>query len=344
MSTVTPTAPINPLPAAVDNTIPKEERQEQLPIDKFVRATVAEGGQERVMLELNQRLVPAETRVPLKTGQRLNLLVVSTSPKLELQIIDDHLQRRLTSLLHLLNGKLEINLLTQKLFAGSNPFITALSDSSRNILMSMAALDKNVTEGTLTGNHLQQFVRILGLDLEALLAQGKFTEASLKSSFLELIAKFDPAEKNILEQAGRILQGLELFQLSQLKLAEHNTMMMPLFFDFLEHGFIIANKNNSPQPDADQEKQSVISMHLSLKNFGNLRIDFLFGPNGLSIRFVCDSKEKADFAAGFQEELRNAIRSVPLQGLNFGTNAEDPATVLITAMLQQSDYMLDTRA
>ena len=89
MSPVTPTAPINPASTvSAENHISREERQQQLPIDKIVRATVAEGGQDKVMLELNHQRLQAETKLPLKTGQKLNLMVAKNdlSSKCELRI------------------------------------------------------------------------------------------------------------------------------------------------------------------------------------------------------------------------------------------------------------------
>lgn len=342
MSTVMPTAPINPLPVVADNTIPKaEERHDQLPIDKFVRATVAEGGQERVILDLNHRLVPAETRVPLKTGQQLNLLVTATTPKLELLIIDDPLQRRLTGLLHHLGGKLQISSLIQQLTAENNVLLTSLRSESRQALLSLLGLEENALSG-LTGRSLEQFIANLGLDFEALLAKERHVDPSLKSIILEILAKLDSGKTNFNEQAVRLLQGLELQQLCQIKLARQDMFFFPLPFDFLEQGFVIAEQPKESQEEPSK-KSFVLSMHLALKGLGNLRIDFFLDAKGLYLRFACESKEKMEFSAQFENDLHNAIQTIPVQGISFSTGADDPAATLISKLITHGDSVLDTR-
>jgi hypothetical protein len=341
MSTVIPTVPVNPVPLATENTVIREERHEQLPVDKFVRATVAEGGQERVMLELNHRLVPAETRVPLKTGQQLNLLVTSAYPQLELQIIDDPLQKKLAGLLHLLGEKSPISSFIRQLTGDSSLLLTRLKGDSLELLQVILAAIESDPEG-LTGGRLAKCMQRLGLNLETLLADGEQVEASLKTVILEIMAKLDPAKTDFAEQAERVLLGLELFQFCQLKFDRQDIFFLPLPFGFLQYGFIVADRHRK-KTTAPSEKSYSLSMYLALESLGNVRVDFLVDANGLYLRFICDSKEKMEFAAQFKEELHSRLQAISLQGINFSAGAEDPVTAVITKMMTKGDSVLDTR-
>jgi len=344
MSPVTPTAPINPAPTVTaDNHVSREERQQQLPLDKIVRATVAEGGQDKVMLELNQQRLQAETRLPLKTGQKLNLLVVATNPRIELQIIEDPLQQRLAQSMHMLGEKWNLQPLTQLLKAEGLPIIDALSPQSREILLSWATM-RNQDIMSLDGAGLRQLIINLGLGLEANLAQGKSGEMAgpLKSALLETIS-LEKAGTDLPEMAGRLLQLLELFQLCQIKLARQDVLFLPLPLPFLDQGFIIADQQKQQQVDGKNTAPFRLSLHLSLQNLGDLRIDLLHEPQGLFIRFVCDSQEKADFVATCKDDLMQNMNSVLLHDIAFAAGADSPANALLTKMIPQGDSILDTR-
>jgi hypothetical protein len=345
MSPVTPTAPVNPTPTVTpDNHGSLEERQQQLPVDKIVRATVAEGGQDKVMLELNQQRFQAETRLPLKTGQRLNLLVVATYPRIELQIIEDPLQQRLTSSLHMLSGKWDLQSLAQVLTAAGTPIISALSPQSREILLSWATMQKHDIQ-SLDGAGLQQLIKDLGLSHEVNLARvnsGQI-EGALKSALLETLF-LEKAGPDLPEQVGRHLQLIELFQFCQIKLARQDVLFLPLPLPFLDQGFIIVDQQKGQQADDKNAQPFRLSLHLSLQNLGNLRIDLVQESQGFFIRFICDSKEKADFVAACKDELMHNVKSVPLRDIAFTAGIDSPADALIAKMIPQGDNILDTRA
>ncbi len=345
MSPVTPTAPINPAPTVTaDNHVSREERQQQLPIDKIVRATVAEGGQDKVILELNQQRLQAETRLPLKTGQKLNLLVVATNPRIELQSIEDPLQPRLTSSLHMLSGKWDLQSLAQVLNAEGTPIINALSPQSREILLSWATMQKHDIQ-SLDGAGLRQLIKDLGLGHEANLARVKSgqIEGALKSALLETLS-LKKAGTDMQEQAGRLLQLLELFQFCQIKLARQDVLFLPLPLPFLDQGFIIVDQQKDQQADEKNTAPFQLSLHLTLQNLGDLRIDLLHEPQGLFIRCVCDTQEKAEFVAACKDDLMRNMNSVLLHDIAFAAGADSPANALLTKMIPQGDSILDTRA
>lgn len=340
MTTVTPPTSHTPVISALEITANKEERQHQLPVDKVVRAAVVEGGQDKIMLELGNRRFLAETRVPLQTGQKLNLLVISTSPKLELLIVDDPLRARISQAIHLLNFRWDILAMLQQLREGGKSIFNGLSKGAREALQVWATLQRDML-GARAMNELRLLARQLGLDLEKRLAKGEKSAASLKSALLELAGKLDPSS-NMAERVGRLLQQLELYQLIQLKLSQNNTYILPLPFPFLDQGYMLTEKGEN-QEEKGKEAPTKISLHLALQNLGDLRIDFLHDSQGLYLRFACDSQEKADYLAGFQKELRETLTSVELQGVSYAADAEEPAKSLIMKLISEGDTVLDTR-
>ncbi len=101
---------VNPIsitsPAAQASNIPvatSEERQVGLRLDQIVRATVVEGGLDRILLEMNQRHYQAQSELELQTGQKLTLQVLQTHPKLEFRVLPEQLNGRLSQLLPLLS-------------------------------------------------------------------------------------------------------------------------------------------------------------------------------------------------------------------------------------------------
>jgi len=345
MSPVTPTAPINPLPTVTaDNQVSHEDRQQQLPVDKIIRATVAEGGQDKVMLELNHQRLQAETRLPLQTGQKLNLLVVTTTPRIELQIIEDPLQQRLAQAMQILSEKWNLQSLSQFLTQEGQPNIDALSPLNREVLLSWATM-QNSDITALDGTGLRKLIISLGLGMEAILAQGKTEQIGghIKSALLEIINLEQP-ETELPDTAGRLLQLLELFQLWQIKLARQDVLFLPLPLPFLDQSYILADHLKQHEIDDNNAPPFKISLHLSLQKLGDLRIDLLHDSQGLHLRFVCASQEKADFVAAFKDQLMHDMQAVHLRDIAFAIGAESPATVLITKMIQHSDSILDTRA
>ena len=195
----------------------------------------------------------------------------------------------------------------------------------------------------LDGTGLRKLIINLGLGMEASLAQGKIEQirGPLKSALLETL-NLEQTETELPDTAGRLLQLLELFQLWQIKLARQDVLFLPLPLSFLDQGFIIADHRKQREIDDNNAPPFKISLHLSLQNLGDLRIDLLHDPQGLHIRFVCASQEKADFVAAFKDQLMHDMQAVPLRDIAFAIGAESPATALIAKMIPQGDTMIDT--
>lgn len=341
---ISPVIAINPVASATADNASREERQQDLRLHQIVRATVAEGGQERVTLEFGQRRFLAETELSLKPGQKLELMVVATAPRLELRVIEDQLGTRLGQALHLLGGKGgDVGLLALLKGESGGEWFRQLSPQSRQVLdLWFGLLERGGQD--LGGERLQQLARSLGLDLEAQLAAGKGGQAAatLKATLLEVGRMLDDKDGPLAESIRPLLQGLELFQLSQVRLEQQGMFLVPLLLPFLQRGYLLA-RERAPSAPGEPEPPQLISLHLALQGLGDLRIDLLQDAQGLHLRFVCDEPGKAEFVAGFQQELKQSLEPFGLEGLSFAAGAESPAKALIRKLLPEGNGVLDTR-
>lgn len=447
MTLIQPSPPVLPVSSTAALTVNREGREQELRPEQVVRASVVEGGQEKVLLDMGHQRIWAESRVPLRTGQTLDLQVLQTVPQLQLRLLDTPLNERIGHALHLLSGKFDVlSLLTQlsqdrpaqlpgpqgsaepavttpvpggsaaaspsppasatplptlvataappgtaaappAAVATAAPATTAsgapgqptlpgamppqagevpapyraalpepgrlpepplgplaglLSQSSRETVQAFKSV---LSDPALVfdGAQLQQVLKHLGLHMESRLAAGQGAEAAetLKSALLDA--------RNLLQGGGvkstqveHLLQNLELHQLFNLRLAQEGAMLWPLPLAFLEQGYLVVEERPQ-QRGGEQEPPWQLALHLSLQALGDLRVEFLQDPQGLFLRFVCDSPEKCAFFSGFADELRQQITSVPLAGLSFSPGAEAPAKTLLRRVLGEGEGVLDAR-
>jgi hypothetical protein len=186
----------------------------------------------------------------------------------------------------------------------------------------------------------------LGLQMEAKLGKGLQDEGmnSLKSALLEVIHLFKESEK--IEGAAKTLVAtIESFQLSQLRLDQDKTLIIPLPFPFLDQGYLLIDqKQEQETEDHKRKKQLHFSLHLALSGLGNIQIEFVQTEEGLWMRFNCDSQEKADFVGQFSDDLRQQLADTPLQGLSFSGTAKAPDTDLVRRLVPTGKSFLDTKA
>lgn len=328
-----------------DTLLDKEERPLQLPINKIVRAVVTEGGRNRVLLEIDQRQVLAETRIPLPAGRKLDLQVVAISPKIELKVVQDPLQNRLARTIHLLAAKWDILAFVRQLTEDSGHVFNRLSPASRETLLTWLPPPPDGAVALEKGEALLQQLQNLGLPTEAnIAAEGKNTLASLKNALAEVIDTLSThKEVELAERAGRLLQTLELSQLCQIRLAQQDVLFHPLPLPFLEQGHMVLEREKQPKA-GDKTSPLKLTLHLSLQGLGDLTVELLFEPRGLFVRFTCESADKMRFVAGFQDELSRCLDFLPLEGLAFASGAHSPARSLLERILPDGDSVLDTRA
>jgi hypothetical protein len=337
--------PINPiltvrtvLPAANASTT-AEGRQYGLQAGQFVHATVAEGGRDSVLLDINQQRLQARTEIPLQTGQQLRLLIEETSPHLQLRLVKDSLVERLTHAVHLLEEKWD--------FSGLLSRLTAKGGTGHETLDGLLTLFSGISSAldeSPCGKKLRALVSKMGLTLEAELNHegNRVGPDNLKSALLNTRKQLPEQETELSETLDRLQRKIEFFQLCNLRLARQGAVLIPLPLPFLESGYMIV-ENKAEGKDAETWPCK-LSLFLSLKKLGELRIDLLHEGGGLFLRFTCSSRQMADFLAGSEGELRSMLTGLPLYGASYGCGVENFENDLIRRVLSDEQDLLNTRA
>lgn len=347
MDTITPLPSILPVGSATSQGRERSHGQQLPATDKPLKALVVEAmGNNRFVLEIGGNRLTASSEAKLSVGQVLKLQVTRTEPQIELAIIHSPSNPFARRSLTLLGKGIDLTVLFATAAKLSPPPLQLLSPSSRNVLESFFSLQQQPLGDKDGGTVLKQLVENLGLNLEHLLAKGEKEAAvhTLKAALLEMAHSFGSAEQ-LAKVTQKILATLELFQLTQIQSGSEAQMIFPLPLPFVEQGYLTMERQDDGQ-DRDPEAlpESRFSLHLTMSELGNLRIDFLHNLEGLFIRFHADNQEKADFIAGFSEQLKAAITDAPLIGLSFSGDASDPISELIRHLVPEGGSMLDTKA
>jgi hypothetical protein len=292
----------------------------------------------------NQILARADS-VTISPGQTLQLQVTATRPDLELKIITAPLQHYLGRALTFIGQNLDLAPLIQLLQQPSNPEMVTLSAVSSKVLEDFFTMQQRPLTGKESGEALRRMLEGIGLQVEAKLGQDLQAESrhSLKSALLEVMQQASESEP--IQEAGKsLLSAIESFQLSQLRLEQDKTLILPLPFPFLDQGYLLIDTKQEQNPEAQESrKQMRFSLHLALTGLGNLHIDFLQTDDGLWMRFNCDSQEKAAFVAQFSDDLKEQLADIPLQGLSFAGKANAPVADLIRMLVPTGQSLLNTK-
>lgn len=348
MDTITPLPSILPVGSATSQGRERSHGQQLPATDKLLKAMVVEAmGNNRFVLEIGGNRLTASSDAQLTVGQLLQLQVTRTEPQIELRIVNTPLANPFAGRsLTLLGKSIDLSPLFTAATQLSPPPLQFLTPTSRNILESYFSLQQQPLGDKDGGTVLKQLVDNLGLNLEHLLAKGDKEGAvhTLKAALLEMAHNFGSAEQ-LAKATQKILATLELFQLTQIQTGSEGQMIYPLPLPFVEQGYLTLERREGGQgKDPEELLESRFSLHLTMSELGNLRIDFLQNLEGLFIRFHAESQEKADFIAGFGEQLKTAITEAPLIGLSFSGDAADPINELIRHLVPQGSTMLDTKA
>jgi len=346
-------ASINPLspPSLVGSATSQDrgwnaQNQQQPASGQLLKALVVEaqeGG--RFSLDISGNRFTASSTATLSQGQALQLLVVKTEPIIELKIINDYTPAPLAGRSLILLGKsIDLSALLQTVRQlDPSSFPGSLTPASRGVLESFFTSQQNILDNKDGGSALKQLIDNLGLNLEHLLAKGDTNGATqtLKAVLLELMHNFGSNTKSG-ESAGKLISTLELFQLIQLQAGTDSQYIFPLPLPFVEQGYLLINRDGQGSEASQDPAEKRFSLHLTVSDLGNLRIDFLQNAEGLFIKFAADSKEKADFLATFGDELKASVTVAPLIGLTFSEGAPDPINDLILRLMPEGRSMLDT--
>ncbi len=346
MSTVSPLSGISPIGSSTSDAS-NRGKFFQPPQGNILKALVAEVKSPTMfILEIAGHKVPAHSENELSVGQTLKLQVLSTSPQIELKIINDSNNLLAGKSIKLLGENIDIRALFSSLQKITPSPLENISALSRQTLESFFLFNQNQLSGKDGGALLKHFIDRLGLSFEALLARGEAGDAkqTLKSALLELAQAFKSAD-HLAENTTKLLNTLELYQLAQLQLDKDNVYIFPLPIPFLEKGYLLVEKHESgSDTDTSAQGEERFSLHLSLEGLGNLRIDILKSPEGIYLRFLSDSKEKLQFIESFKDDLLvNSVDSYIL-GVSFSQEPLDTAADLLKKLLPDGESLVNTKA
>ncbi len=346
MDTINPLTSISPIGPATSQSKGREQGQQTPSQGQLLKALVLEiKGGNRFVLDIGGNKMPVKSDAALATGQSLRLEVVKTSPQIELKIVTDVFNQFTGRSLTLLGENLDLSTLFRGLQQHTPPPLANLTPTSRKTLESFFLLQQNNLEDDRGGASLKQLIDNLGLNLEQLLAKGDKNSAvqTLKAALLELAHSFKAAE-SVGDATQKILTTLELFQLAQLQTGSNSHFIFPLPLPFLEQGYLVIERDEASGASSPGDSENRFSLHLTMAELGNLRIDFLQNAEGLFVRFNADGQAKADFIEEFSSDLKAAISDVPLINLSFSGDAPDPIGELVRKLVPEGRSMLNTKA
>ncbi len=325
---------------------------------QIVRAVVAEGGLEKVVLDVEQRKLEARTKVPLRTGQHLNLQVLGAKSPIHLRIMEEAELRHLFRLLHNLGDSTRLLPTIAKLHGrrGAEANGVRLPGGVSGFLESFMSLLRKAP-ARLAGGDIADLQKMLGLDLERLLAENKTALAknTLKGALLMLSGFAGEKAGNHGARAQSLLEQLQLFALCRYRLGQENVQFLPLPLPFLETGYILAEKDGrggGGDDDGEENGAWRMNIHLKLSRLGNLHVLLLFendrdgnGRDGdcvaLRLRVLCESDETVRIVSKALPSLADRLSTVKLAGYSVGGGAKDPVASLLKRLAPQGDHFLE---
>jgi len=331
--------------ADIANIAKTLQQAESLPGESISKATVLQAKGDNVfIIDIGGKQITAHSRTPLLPGQSLDLQGVSTLPQVRLALPPGSEQVPET-VLTLTGDSTELENLVNSLQQKMPIALEDLSHTARTLLEDFSAPQHNRLSEKDGGEILKHLVDKMGLTLESMLAKGDKEGAvkTLKAALMETAHVFKDASE-ISKTTNQLIGTLEVYQLAQLHMENAANFIFPLPLPFLQKGYLVV-EDYRQQKDKDQGSITSpmrFSLHLTMTDLGNLRIDFLQYQDGLYIRFNTDSKDKSNFVESFSKDLKEAVSNVPLLGLTFSENAADPAAELIKKIIPQGSSMLDT--
>ena len=346
MDTIAPLSSILPVGSTASQGRGYSHGQQLPAAGQTLKAVVLEAqGDNRFIVDIGGNRLTASSEAKLSPGQILQLQVTKTEPQIELKIVNDTLNRFAGRSLTLLGKNIDLTALFSAIRGHNPPPLQLLTPTSRSVLESFFSLQQNSLDEKNGGVILKQLIDSLGLNLEHLLARGDKDAAvhTLKAALLEMAHNFSSAA-NLAEATQKILTTLELFQFAQIQTGSTSQFVIPLPLPFVEQGYmIIEQQEEGSGKSGSGAEESRFSLHLTMSDLGNLRINFLQNAEGLFIRFHTDSQEKADFIATHSDELKVVKSNSPLISLAFSADAADPISDLIRQIIPSGSSMLDTK-
>ena len=331
-------------PSAVSLQGAQETRHLDLKPYEVVRATVVEGGMHKVELEMSRQRLSAQTKVPLKAGQKLQLQVVSTFPHLELRILNQTLTRHLMRTLHLFGRNFDPASLAAALGKDGGTSLEGLPQPARDVFLQVSRTLASTPQG-LTGDDIGQLAQRLGLNLEAMLGRGDAGSAAstVKAALFSLL-EHHMQDTPVREEIQRHIYQLEMLQLCRARLAEQGIRFLPLPFSFLNVGYVLQEQTDEREQGGSEgrdDERSRITLHLQMSELGNLEVRLLAENNQLYIRVLCDGENMAGFIRNRLDELRDSMSSERSPAISVGTGAADPQKRLMELVAPDGESLFE---
>ncbi|TYP00167.1 flagellar hook-length control protein FliK [Geothermobacter ehrlichii] len=335
---------INPLAAPAAPTanpgavLSRESREQNLRRDQIVRASVVEGGLERVLLQVDSKTYWVETEVPLAKGQKLDLQLAENGEGLVLKLLfpsmDDHIRR----VLHLVGRQLQVEHLLGLLSEKNGFSPDKVPDTARAFL---AAMHRALEEPErVDGRILRTILESLGLDFERQLADGKTDEAlgCLKGLLLRLQAE---GSEHPREEVRLSMQLLESMQLFHARLARDGLFFLPLPLPFIDYGYLLYEEGRPK--DKDGQKTDRLRILLSMSAIGTVDIKLLKDESGLDLRLEVEREEVLAAVKEFRQELQDALTPLGLRSMHLTRGRVQPERHLLHLLTGGTRGVLDTR-
>ncbi|MBN2644185.1 MAG: flagellar hook-length control protein FliK [Desulfuromonadaceae bacterium] len=310
---------------------------------QFIQASVAETDGRQVLLDMGQQKLWAQAQTDLQTGQKLNLQVLSTEPRLLFQLLPASLDRRLLGLLHLFDHRTELGAQLSALLAEVKDGATPEQlEALQRLTQQLSGQGRSVP--TPAAQDLAGLVRMLGLDFEGRLYHGQLEDVrqGLKGILLALQQEDGQAEA-VRENAGQLLQQVELLQVCRARLAQDGVLFLPLPFDFLDQGYALIEEHpQSEGKEGDGETRYSLTLNVTMSQLGAINVHMLLEGKNLFVRLRCRNPESVGRIRSTQDQLQQALAPVGLRALNVEAGGEDPV-VLLMKRLRPDAPVLDQR-
>jgi hypothetical protein len=317
----------------------------------------AQQGPQQFSIDINGQQVAAESSTPLHVGQKLDLLVMSLTPRVELQIVShDPVNQRIGHAIYLIGQQAALFPELSSLVEASRQLPQLSTNSQETLQFFAASVAGNLPADTaqtlpLNGSQLAEMVSRLGMAMEHQLAENKGGDAirTLKHALLELSQQAAVTDKSA-SQAEQLVKTIELFQLLQIRLANEALFFLPLPLAFLNQGYLLVERDRSGGTGKeDQSGKGAASaqkytLHLQLEGLGNLRITIQENENRVALQFQTEDVERAKFLSNFRDELEQKLTAVTLESVHFLAGSKEPVASLLEKIVRGTTGMVDTKA
>ncbi len=341
---VTTIQPIGPTKSSTQHNNQSGQQPSLLSGQVYKAQVSGQASEGRFILDIGGRSFLAESGKSLLVGSKIDLQVVSVTPRLELQIVADPLSRDIGRSIFLLNQPPNISQTLSSLLQQSGQK-SDLSTTTRLLFEQFTKLGDIVDENQGNGKLLQNIIHRLGLNLEKNLAEDKQQTAAqtLKNGLLEAGRLFQHDEA-LSAKINHLVQTLDLFQSLQVKFGNESQFFVPLLLPFLDQGYLlISDEDGKKQAGNAEDDAWKYSLHLKMQGLGNMRIELEQKQGKLDVNFFCEDRKRVKFLADFKDELQQRISLLDLESVRFHMGAKEPVAEILHTLRSEERGIINTK-